>query len=148
MNFNEKINILNWSEPTPNLSTFRKAGYGVEIVHNRRFKVAYVEPITGKLIIKAIYNDTHSMTDKGLNTEWKYPKKPALDTFCMSELLAKGGITEITVTDPGTKTDFYAKSICRDDENYNRAAGVEKCLSRVYDLMTVCNDVDGFKMKL
>jgi hypothetical protein len=137
---NEKIKI------STNLSDFRKASYGVKIVHNRKFKIAYVEPITGKLIVKIIYNDTLSMTSDGLNPDWN--KKPKKSEFCFSELLAKGGITEVTVTDPETKTDFYAKSICREDENYNKAVGVEKCLDRVYDLMTVCDGVDGFKMKI
>ena len=128
------------------LADFKAVGYDINIVHNRRYKVAYLEPITGKLVVKVIVNDTQSMTPNGLNPDWT--KKLEKSDLCFSQLLAKGGVTEITITDPETKTDFYAKSICREDENYNKAYGVNKCLCRVFDLMTVCDDVDGFKMKI
>jgi hypothetical protein len=129
-----------------NLTDFKAANYGIKIVHNRRYKVAYLEPITGKLIVKVIVNDTQSMTPNGLNSNWV--RKPNQSDLCFSQLLAKGGVTEITVTDPETKTDFYAKAICREDENYNKAYGVEKCLSRVFDLMLVCDGKDDFTMKI
>jgi hypothetical protein len=128
-----------------NLNQFKASGYTVKIVHNRRYKVAYIEPITNKLIVKVIVNDTQSMTPGGLNPDWKWPNN---EPMCISQLLAKGGVTEVTVTDPETKTDFYAKAVCREDENYSKAFGVDKCLCRIYDLMTVLDGKDGFTMKV
>jgi hypothetical protein len=129
-----------------NLNLFKASGYAVKIVHNRQYKVAYVEPITGKLVVKVIVNDTQSMTPGGLNPpDWKRPND---EPMCVSQLLAKGGVTEVTVTDPETGTDFYAKATCREDENYSRATGVDKCLCRIYDLMTVLDGKDGFTMKI
>lgn len=103
-------------------------GYAVRISHYRRFKVPSMR--NGRLSLKTVLRNDNAN---------RYP---------LRELLPKGGLTTITVTDPETKVEFYGKATCHTKENYNKKRGIEKCLERVIYLMRVCDGKDGFEFKL
>lgn len=117
----------------PSLAELTAAGYVVNIVHNRRHKVAYMDPANGKLVVKIF-------------TEPDHPPVEPRDV--LTELLPKGGKTEVWVTDPETSAEFYGYAICREDENYNRKDGVNRALSRIIGLMLVMDGKEGFKFRL
>lgn len=104
---------------------FRSKGYKVSIKHWRRWKVAYVEPVSKKLIVGNVLSLRSNM-ECDLEDGW------------LSELLPNGGKTEVKIYDPASGLDFFADSTCRTDENYNKAIGVQKCLERITDLIRVC----------
>jgi hypothetical protein len=63
-------------------------------------------------------------------------------------LRAKGGRTDVYITDPETKAEFYGFSRCHPDDNYDKRAGVNEALKRVAALMLVMDGTDGFKARL
>jgi len=123
---------------TPSLAEVRAAGYKVDISHRRLHKVAYTSPQTGKLVV---HNVCH--VKEFVNTD-------SVKEFMLFELLPKGGLTEVTVTDPVTNLEFFASSRCHEVDNYDKRAGVEKCLERIIGLMVVCEwkGDEGFKVRL
>jgi hypothetical protein len=113
---------------TPTLAEVKAAGYHVSITHNRLCRVAYQDLSTGKLVVK-------TMTRRELPREedCETPEAAHKMVTTITELLPKGGLTEVWVTDP---------------DNYNKRDGVNKALERVVELMLVMDGRDGFKMKL
>ncbi len=129
--YNDSVN----TNRTPSLSEFRNAGYVVNIEHQRRFRVAYKDPNTGKLIVHTTLGEKQEYEDAGEYLAW--------------EILPKGGKTIVTVVDPVSDLEFFADSTCRDDENYNKRFGVQKCLERVFSLMLVCQHQDkNFQLRV
>lgn len=108
----------------PTIKEFRKAGYKVNVDHQRAYRIAYTDFKTGKIIIKTVFNTAHVM-NKGDDTDQ-----------VLYELLPKGGRTEITVIDPNSKLEVFAYADCHSNENYNKTVGVEKSLERVKELVT------------
>lgn len=128
---------------TPSLADFKSAGYIVEIKHNRLFKVAYKNPVNGKIVVKVVNHKTIENLIPGSTDGCLVDAVPIT-----SELLPKGGMTEIWVTDPETSAEFYGFARCSDKENYNKAVGVVKALERVMGLMLVLDGKEGFKCRL
>lgn len=118
---------------TPTLAELHAAGYKTHVEHRRVHKVAYYCPTSGKLVIKDFTPPAHP------------PVKP---DSVMTEMLPKGGMTEIWVTDPETSAEFYGFAKCHPEDNYNKRAGVNEALKRVAALMLVMDGTDGFKCRL
>ena len=78
---------------TPTLSELKTAGYVVEVKHNRMHRVAYHDPVSGKLVVKNFIPPVHPLGVEPENV--------------LTELLPKGGKTEVWVTDPETSAEFY-----------------------------------------
>jgi len=122
---------------TPTLAELRKAGYVIDIKHNRLFKTARIRE-NGTLEVKTFLRDIPSMT-VSLDDE------AAINP---TELLAKGGMTEVWVTDPETSAEFYGFAKCHPADNYDKRAGVNEALKRVAALMLVMDGTDGSKNRL
>ena len=126
---------MNDTVKTPTLAEVIVAGYRVDIKHRRRVKMATKDLSTGKLLVKTSLKEKHELS---------------FDLFSYNELLAKGGVTEVTVTDPEFGLEFFASATCRDDEEYCKKTGINKCLDRIIGLMLVCEykKDNGFKLRL
>jgi hypothetical protein len=125
------MNKNDTSTKTTTLADLRNAGYEVDIRHNRI--IDYANVVNGKLVIgKAFMSVPEFRAFKGTN----------------SALRARGGRTDVTVTDPETKLEFYGYGICCDGDNYNKKDGIDEALKRVTALMLVCDGKDGFKCRL
>jgi hypothetical protein len=122
---------------TPTLDELRKAGYVIDIRHNRLFRTARIRD-NGTLEVKTFLRDIPSMTVSVDDEEAINP----------TELLAKGGVTEIWVTDPETSAEFYGFAKCHPDDNYDKRAGVNESMKRVAALMMVMDGTDDFKCRL
>jgi hypothetical protein len=130
---------MNDTVKTPTLKAFREAGYEVDIVHRRAWKVAYNDFPTKKIVVKTVLNTLSVM----------YRPEDKDENGVLYELLPRGGKTEVTVNDPGSGLDFTASAICRDDENYDKRVGVQRCLDRIIGLMLVCEYQDkSFKVRV
>lgn len=116
----------------PTLNEIKKAGYTVDINHNRDHTVVD-KTDAGKIVTKTIRKPHHTFTKS--------------ENYCMWELLTKGGQTEVIVKD-NESNEFIATSECRNDENYEKAIGISHCLERIVGLMLVCDGQNGFKMRL
>ncbi len=139
---------MNEKLKTPTLAEVKAAGYVVEVKHNRLTKIAYKDTVNGKIVVKVVDHKTHlDLINNFKIAELTDGFKINTELF-ISELLPKGGLTEIWVTDPDTSAEFYGFAKCSDKENYNKAVGVTKALERVMGLMLVLDGQDGFKMKL
>lgn len=119
---------------TPSLAELKSAGYHVNIRHGRSHRLAFIDPNTSKLVVKTMIPPEHP---RGIKPE-----------DVMIELLPKGGLTEVWVTDPETSAEFYGYARCHKSDNYNKKDGINKALERVMELMLVMDGKDGFKMKL
>ena len=124
---------MNKTVRTPTLAELKTAGYEIDIHHNRVHKVAYSDPNTGKLVVTNVVG--RKMDENG---------------YVLFELLPKGGVTEVSVTDTVTGLEFAASARCRDDENYDKRVGVNRCLDRIIGLMLVCEwkNEAGFTVRL
>ena len=115
----------------PTIHDLRKAGYKIKVTHSRRVRFATLT--RGKLIISvelmSLYDFNHNL-------------------ILAKELLAKGGVTHMTIFDPETEAEFVAHATCRNDEAYCKLTGINKCLDRLVALMLVCDGKDGFKYRL
>jgi hypothetical protein len=134
---------MNDTITTPSLNSFRKAGYEVDISHNRIWKIAYNDFETGKIVTKKVLKDISTMKlDNAVNK--------AVNGEVIYELLPKGGITEVIVFDPESDLNFTAKATCSNKDNYDKRIGVDKCLSRIIGLMLVCEyqNKEGFKVRV
>lgn len=130
---------MNDTVKTPTVADLRKSGYKVDVVHRRAWKIAYNDPPTGKIVVKNVLNTKRIMEDHS---------KDGYD-LVMFELLPKGGQTEVTVKDSVSGLDFTASATCRDDENYDKGVGVQRCLDRIIGLMLVCEYQDKtFKVRV
>lgn len=124
----------------PTVAELVSLGYKVDVVHCRNYKIVY-KGFNGKL---NILNSCHP--------RWFVEAESSAGVM-FYELLACGGVTEITITDPDTKLEFFGKATCHSEVNYNKRTGVKECLRRIVDLMRVVEagspDKDGvtFKMK-
>ncbi len=118
---------------TPSLNEFRNAGYSVNISHLRRYKVAYIPLHSSKLVVKTFFQPEHPRVD---------PK------LVMTELLPKGGKTEVRVTDKETGAEFFGYSICHPKDNFKKSEGINEALKRVTGLMLVMDGTDGFKFRI
>ncbi len=139
-----KNNPMNNTINVPTLTEFRKGGFTVNIEHYHRYKIAYKDR-QGKIFVETIYRRREYIEDPSFLYFKPFTKEACPVLF---ELLPKGGRTEVTVIDPETKAEFWASAVCRKDENYNKFIGVNQCLSRIADLMAVCDGTDGFKNPL
>jgi hypothetical protein len=110
----------------PTIQDFRKAGYKVRVDHRRLWKIAYIEPRNGSLVVKTVENTQGVMNRGGTPDE----------NGVLYQLLPKGGRTEVTVIDPNSKLEVFAYADCHSNENYNKTIGVEKSLERVAELVT------------
>lgn len=124
----------------PSLNEIKAAGYDVKISHKRRVKVAYTDNNTGKIVVKVVLKSLTEM-------ETDFLGNSHFDSV-LTELLPKGGKTEVIIADTKTQVDFYASATCMDTFNYNKKEGINRALGRVILLMLVCNDKDGFEMRL
>lgn len=115
---------------TPTLAEIKEAGYVIDVRHIRLFDSAYVH--NNKLVVETIESTLPDMVGETSGTA----------------LRAKGGKTEIWVTDPKTSAEFYGFAKCHPDDNYNKRAGVNEALKRVAALMLVMDGTDGFKCRL
>lgn len=124
----------------PTLEELRAAGYVIKIKHNRPTKFAYVDPKSKKIVVKVVVNDPNNNLD--------YPRFSLefLDPI-VSELLPKGGKTEIWVTDPTTSAEFYGYSRCHSEDTYEKRIGINKAIERVVQLMLVMDGKEGFKIR-
>jgi DNA-binding MarR family transcriptional regulator len=111
---------------TPTLDEIKNVGYTVDIRHLRRHRYAYMTE-NGKLVIEEILCERKDI--------------------CASELLARGGKTEVRIYDE-TGREWFASATCRNDENYCKATGIDECLKRITGLMLVLDGTDGFKCRL
>jgi hypothetical protein len=118
---------------TPTLVELTAAGYSINIEHNRRHKVAFLNG--EKMIVREAFtnelNGIRRDSEVGITT-----------------LLPKGGMTEIWVTDPETSAEFYGFARCHPDDNYDKHTGINEALKRVAALMLVMDGTDGFKCRL
>ena len=132
---------MNETIKTPTLAELKAAGYEVDIDHCRLFKIAYEHPTTRKLVIHTVCHPRQFMSCNSEADE---------EIGLLSELLPKGGKTNVMVRDPVSNLDFTATATCREDENYDKRIGVEKCLDRIVGLMLVCEyqNKDGFKVRV
>jgi hypothetical protein len=129
---------MNDTVKTPTVADLRKTCYKVEIVHRRAWRICYSDYKTGKLVVKNVLNI------KGVMLNETDSPDPIL-----IELLPKGGVTEVTVSDSVSGLDFTASATCRDSENYDKRVGVKKCLDRIIGLMLVCEYQDKtFKVRV
>lgn len=122
---------------TPSLAELKAAGYHVNVEHNRLFKVARVRE-NGTLEVKTFLRDIPSMTVSSDDE----------DAFNPTELLPKGGKTEVWVTDPETSAEFYGYGRCHPDDNYDKKTGVLEALKKITGLMAVMDGKEGFKSRL
>jgi hypothetical protein len=118
---------------TPTLAELAAAGYSINVEHNRLHKFAVVK--NGKMIVKEILSShvpglEHNSDDSVLT------------------LLPKGGMTNVWVTDPETKVEFYGYSRCHPNDNYSKRDGINEALKRIAALMLVTDGVDGFNLRL
>ena len=128
---------MNDTIKTPTLTEVIAAGYRVDIKHRRRYRVAYIEAGSKKLKVETL-----------LLEKWFVDIDPVPNE--LMELLSRGGVTEVTVTDPEFGLGFFASATCRDDEEYCKKSGIDKCLDRIIGLMLVCEykKDNGFKLRL
>lgn len=124
---------MNTPHRTPTLAEFKSAGYRVNIEHRRLHNVAYYCPNSGKLVVKEFMPPAHP---------------PAAPDNVMTEMLPKGGMTEVWVTDPETSAEFYGYAKCHPKDNYSKRDGINEALKRVTGLMLVMDGKDGFKCRL
>jgi hypothetical protein len=115
---------------TPTLAELRDAGYSIDVRHVRLFDTAYVDK--GKVIVETL--------------EGSLPETRG-HTFGTA-LRAKGGKTEVWITDKETSAEFYGFARCHPDDNYDKKAGVNEALKRVAALMLVMDGKEGFKCRL
>jgi hypothetical protein len=115
---------------TPTLAELAAAGYSVDVRHVRLFDSAYVDD--NKLVVETIESTLPEMKGQTVGTV----------------LRAKGGKTEVYVTDPETKAEFYGYGKCHPEDNYNKRDGINEALKRISALMLVTDGVDGFKLRL
>ena len=131
---------MNETVKTPTVAELRKAGYGVRVTHNRVYKMAYNDFASGKIVVKNSTNPISTLKKTNIDCN---------SDGVLYELLPKGGVTEVTVIDPVSNLEFTASAACRDSENYNKEVGVERCLSRIIDLMRICEYQDKtFKIRV
>lgn len=105
------------------LESFRKVGYKVDIQHIRNYKVAYLT-IEGKLVVKTI-QQTHANA-----------MTPIVGGCIeLAELMAKGGRTEVIVTDVEIGIEYFAFAMCHEVGNYCKHTGIQTCLDRIVELM-------------
>lgn len=115
---------------TPTLAELSAAGYYVDVRHVRRFDSAYVN--NNKLVVETIETSLPEMRGNTAGTA----------------LRAKGGKTEVWLTDPETSAEFYAYALCHPDDNYCKRDGINEALKRITSLMLVMDGKDGFKPRL
>ncbi len=115
---------------TPTLAELSAAGYSVEVRHVRIFDSVYVD--NNKLVVQTIESSLPEMKGQTVGTV----------------LRAKGGKTEVYVTDPETQTEFYGYGLCHSDDNYCKRDGINEALKRISALMLVMDGKDGFKARL
>jgi hypothetical protein len=124
----------------PTVAELIALGYKVDVTHFRNYKIANMGNNKKLVILTACH------------PRW-FVETESLSGIMFYELLACGGRTEITVTCPDSKLEFFGGATCRSDENFNKKEGVKECLKRIVDLMRVVEagspDKDGvtFKMK-
>lgn len=115
---------------TPTLAELAAAGYSIDVKHVRLFDSAYVNG--GKLVVETLESTLPEMKDNSVGTA----------------LRAKGGRTDVYVTDPETKAEFYGYGKCHPEDNYSKRNGIDEALKRIVALMLVTDGVDGFKLRL
>lgn len=115
---------------TPTLAEFTAVGYVVDINHVRVFDTAEFE--RNKLRIGTMEATLPEIKGNSYGTA----------------LRAKGGRTDVYVTDPETSAEFYGYAKCHPDDNYDKKEGIKEALKRVAALMLVTDGVDGFKCRL
>ena len=115
---------------TPTLAELAAAGYSIDVKHVRLFDSAYID--NNKLVVVTIESTLPEMNGP---------------IYGMA-LRAKGGKTEVCVTDPETKAQFYGYGKCHPEDNYNKRDGINEALKRIAALMLVTDGTDGFKLRL
>lgn len=106
-----------------NVANLRQNGYNVRVLHTRRAQ--YIEKTkegfevkTSMFPMKIIRNGRAS----GTHT-----------------LLAKGGKTEVRITDPKGRV-FESETLCSKKENYSYKRGLDVCLGRIEKAMKEISD--------
>lgn len=128
------------NKESPTVAELVNLGYKVDVVHHRNYKIAHMGN-NNKLVIKTVCHPRWFVETESISGDAFY------------ELLACGGVTEITITCPDTRLEFFGKATCHSEVKYNKKEGVKECLKRIVDLMRVVEagspDKDGvtFKMK-
>lgn len=112
---------------TPTLAELSAAGYSVDVRHIRLFDSAYVDK--DRIVLETIESTLPEMKGQTVGTV----------------LRAKGGMTEVWVTDPKTSAEFYGFARCHPNDNYDKRIGIAEALKRVTGLMRTLNGTDGFK---
>lgn len=115
---------------TPTLSELTAAGYAVDVRHVRLFDTAYVDG--DKVVVETLEASLPEIEGHSFGTA----------------LRAKGGKTEVWVTDPATSAEFYGFAKCHPADNYDKKAGVREALKRVAALMLVMDGKEGFSLRL
>ena len=121
----------------PSVQELVNAGYIVDVWHVRRYKVAWVNGMTGKI---ETHVEPHVPYDRDISMSNK-------EGGIWSQLLPNGGRTIISVVDPATGDEFEGRADCRKDENYNRKVGVTVALTEVAQLMLVEKEL-GYKPRV
>ncbi len=115
---------------TPTLAELADAGYSIDVRHVRLFDTAYVD--RGKVVVETLEASLSEIRGHTFGTA----------------LRAKGGKTEVWVTDPATSAEFYGYGRCHPDDNYDKKAGVNEALKKIVALMMVMDGKEGFKLRL
>lgn len=115
---------------TPTLAELVAAGYSIDVSHVRLFDTAYVDG--DKLVVATLESSLPEIRGNAFGTA----------------LRAKGGKTEVWVTDRETSAEFYGYGRCHPDDNYDKKAGVNEALKKIVALMLVMDGKEGFKCRL
>lgn len=100
------------------LGALKGGGFVFDIQHVRRYRVAYRDIETGKVVTKV------EMYSKAQLANWPFTRLPI-------ELLPKGGKTVLTIFIPQIGYTVSAEAQCRNDENYNKRVGLAFAILRI-----------------
>jgi len=103
---------------TPTVAGLIAAGYVINVLHNRRYKVVTKDERTGKIAVNVDEYTTGAARF--------FQSKGAI-----MELLPSGGTTIVSLTIPKINRTFSGAAVCRKDENYNKKTGVRIALQEV-----------------
>ena len=118
---------------TPTLAELAAAGYSINIEHNRRHKVAFLSG--DRMVVREAFENEL----EGLRRE---------ADAGISVPLPKGGVTNIWVTDPETKAEFYGYGRCHPADNYDKHTGINEALKKIAALMVVMDGKEGFNLRI
>lgn len=102
------------------INKLRNAGFRVKVLHLRRCKVVMFR---------------HDKIYQLEQLHSKYFARSLRNKSCFIEILPNGGETHITISDYGSKSDFIASTVCRNDEPFVRSVGIQNCLEQLEKIM-------------